>query len=157
MKIAVLLICLLFIGLAGCPATAHPTFPPPETYTPPPTTNAPETTPPPVEVPLSYEIVDSYVKEDTVTHKSSIDIGGIGSAEDTWEEIISVACVKVKNTDSVSGIFTVTFQIDEPLDSIFLARELELAPDEALTAECPAYALGDWSFEVIPSTKLVKE
>jgi hypothetical protein len=153
-KVAVLFLIVGFLCLTACNPQAS--SPPANGESAPPTTTETEPEPEPrlVEVPLSYEVVETYVKEDVLVHQSSIEIGGIGSAEDTWEEPIFIACVTIKNTDLVSGTFTVSFSVDNPLDDFFLTTTLELAPGETETAECPAYSLGDWSYEVIPSTKL---
>jgi len=108
-----------------------------------------------VAEPLDYQVVDSYVGEEIITHEASTIIGGIGESHDTWEETIPVACVVVKNTDTVSGTFTVSFSVANSLDAFFLTIPLDLAPDETKTAECLAYELGDWEYRVAPSTKTV--
>ncbi len=158
-----LIIGLLFLTacnsqLSNPPTNDESTLP---TNEEPPATTEPESEPEPepqlVEVPLSYEVVETYVTEDVLVHHSSIEIGGIGSAEDTWEEPIFIACVTVKNTDSVSGTFAVTFSVDDPFMPELLTRELELAPGEVATAECVAYSLGDWNYEITPSTKLIEQ
>lgn len=108
-----------------------------------------------VAEPLDYKVVNSYTAEETLTHETSISIGGIGESSNTWEEIIPVACVVVENTDTASGVFTISFSVTEPLDAFFLAIPLDLAPGETKTAKCLAYELGDWEYRVIPSTKTV--
>jgi len=107
----------------------------------------------PYQLPLDYEVTKSYVGQDTITHETSTVIGGIGESHHTWEETIPVACVVVQNIDTISGTFNVSFSVSEPLDELFLHRTLSLDPNEAQTAECPAYKLGDWNYEVTPSTK----
>ena len=108
-----------------------------------------------VAEPLDYQVVNSYVGQGTITHETSTVIGGIGESHHTWEETVPVAYVVVQNTDTLSGTFTVSFSVSEPLDELFLHRTLSLDPNEAQTAECPAYELGDWNYEVTPRTKTV--
>jgi hypothetical protein len=161
MKILVLLICLLLIGLAGCPSTPPPTFPPPET------TSLPETTPPPeatpespvpefIEVPLSYE-AEGYVRQVKGTETKTLQIGEYETSE-TEEGWLDIACVEVQNTDEASGTFLVIFSVAEPtFGDYLLEQDLELEPGEVGVVECPADELGDWSYEVLPSTKLVEK
>jgi hypothetical protein len=159
MKISLLfLIVVGFLCLVAC--NPQPSSPPTNGESAPPATTETEPEPEPqiVEVPLSYEVVDSYSREDTITHQSSIEIGGIGGAEETWEEPIFVACVEVMNTDTVAGTFLIIFSVAEPtFGEISLRSTLELSPGETKVAECPADELGDWSYEVIPSTKLIEQ
>jgi hypothetical protein len=113
----------------------------------------------PYQVPLDYEVTKSYVGQGTITHETSTVIGGIGESHHTWEETIPVACVVVRNIDTISGTFNVSFSVSEPLYDLCLGelclpyRTLSLDPNEAQTAEFSAYELGDWSYEVTPSTK----
>lgn len=108
-----------------------------------------------VAEPLGYQVVNSYIGEDTITHETSTVIGGIGESHHTWQETIPVACVVVQNTDTVSGVFTVSFSVAKPLDELFLTRTLNLGSNEKKTAKCPAYELGDWNYRVTPSTKTI--
>jgi len=127
---------------------------------PPPTQETPgsippsEPTPATVQVPLDYEVVDVYVEEDSVTETRTLIIGN----EEQTEQIVVplfVACVTVKNTDTVAGTFHVNFIVEEPLDSFFLNKALDLAPGESQTAKCPAYTLGEWSHQITPDTKTI--
>ncbi|MFC2050013.1 zinc ribbon domain-containing protein [Chloroflexota bacterium] len=127
---------------------------------PPPTQETPGATPPSepapttVQVPLDYEVVDVYVEEDSVTETRTLIIGN----EEQTEQIVIplfVACVIVKNADTVAGTFYINFVVEEPLDSFFLNKALNLAPGESQTAKCPAYTLGEWSHKITPSTKTV--
>lgn len=118
-----------------------------------------ETEPYEVQVtkPLDYEVIDSYFENDTITEYRQIIIGGIVFQDEVVEIPIQVAYVEIQNIDTVPGSFEVSFYLDDPLYQLFLNRTLELAPSETLTASCPAYTLGDWTYNVSPSMKTVTE
>ena len=105
--------------------------------------------------PLDYEVVNTKVDMTTVTHESSIVIGGIGESYSTWEEEVPVACVFVRNTDSTSGTFNVSFSVLKPFDELMLTQALNLSPGQTGEAQCLAHELGQWEYEVIPGTKTV--
>ncbi len=159
--ISICLFVLVISVFTGCPSTP-PTFPPPEAQetTPPPeppeVTPEPEITPEPVEVPLSYE-AEGYVRQVKGTETKTLQIGEYETSE-TEEGWLDIACVEVKNTDTVPGTFLVIFSVAEPtFGDYLLEQELELEPGGVGVVECPADELGDWSYEIIPSTKLVEK
>jgi len=105
--------------------------------------------------PLDYEVVNTEVDTTTFIHETSVVLGGIAESHSTWEETVPVACVFVRNTDSVSGTFNVSFSVLEPFDELMLTTTLYLDPGHVGEARCPAYELGHWEYEVIPETKMV--
>ncbi|GEM_PF-5486752 len=157
MKISLSLLIIGFLFLIAC--NPQPSSPPANEEAAPPVTTETEPEPEPqlVEVPLSYEVVNAYVKEIKGTETKTIQIGDYEATE-TEEGWLSVACVEVMNTDTVAGTFLVIFSVAEPtFGEISLRRTLELSPGETKVAECPADELGDWSYEVIPSTKTITQ
>lgn len=108
-------------------------------------------------VPLDYKVVNSFVEKSTVTHRTTINISGTGQSEQTWEEVVLVACVTVLNTDSLAGIFEVTFSLDNPVIEELRSIKLALDSNEEETARCPAYELGDWQYSINPATKMVQK
>jgi len=123
----------------------------------PPTGNSiPQTPSTPTQTmePLDYEVIDSYVEEDVSIETRSLIIGDFEQTEQV-EVPLFIACVTLKNTDTVSGDFQVIFSVTEPF--LFTQKTLALAPSEIGTAKCPAYSLGDWDYQIIPSTKTTTE
>lgn len=87
-----IIVCLLLLVFAGCPATTHPTFPPPETTLPPKTTLPPEVTPEPDTTPPVISEVDiSHITESSATIKWETDETAICQIEygedDTWDKV----------------------------------------------------------------------
>jgi hypothetical protein len=109
------------------------------------------------DVPLSFEAY-AYIDEDVTYEHHQIIIGDIVFQDEIVEVTIYVACVAVRNTDDVSGDFTVSFSGFEPMfGEISLTRPLTLDPGGLETAECPAESsIDDWSYEVTPGTKQVE-
>lgn len=108
-------------------------------------------------VPLSYDET-SYVKDDTIEEHRQIIIGGMVFQDEVVEVPIQVACVDVKNTDDIAGSFTVSFSGITPIfGSPSLNTQLDLSPGEVKTATCPADDVGDWSYSVTPSTKMIEK
>lgn len=108
------------------------------------------------DVPLSFE-ANSYVEEDVIHQHSQIIIGGIVFQDEVTTVPIQVACVKVKNTDSILGNFSVSFSGFDPIyGGSSLTIDLELYPGYYKIAECPAYSIDNWDYEVKPSTKEVE-
>ena len=108
-------------------------------------------------VPLSYDAVN-YVKEDTIEERRRIIIGGQVFQDEVVEVPIQVASVDVRNTDDIAGSFTVSFSGITPMfGSPSLTTKLDLSPNEVKTATCPADDVGDWSYSVSPSTKMIEK
>ena len=108
------------------------------------------------DVPLSFE-ANSYVEADVIHEHHQIIIGGIVFQDEVVTVPIQVACVDVKNTDNVFGNFSVSFSGFEPIyGDPSLTIDLELYPGYHKTAECPAYSIDNWHYEVTPSTKEVE-
>lgn len=155
--VALIAIILLVVGgvfAFGRFSQGTPSTNPPPTQESPGSTPPSEPTPTTIQVPLDYEVVDVYVEEESSTETRTLIIGN----EEQTEQIVVplfVACVTVKNTDTVAGTFHVNFVVEEPFDSFFLNKALNLAPGESQTAKCPAYTLGEWSHQITPSTKTV--
>lgn len=103
--------------------------------------------------PLSYEVIQSYTEDTTFQEHHQIIIGGVVFQDEIVDVPIQVAYIEIKNTDSVSGTFNVTFSVTDPYISELLAQTVDLAPNEVATIDCPSYSLGDWSYTVTPSTK----
>ena len=117
----------------------------------------PEPEPQPSKVPLSYEVVKAYVKEVEGIEEQIIQIDG----EETKKVVViylTVACVEVKNTDTVPGTFVVYFFVEKPtFGEMSLKVSLDLESNEVKTAQCPADELGAWIYKITPSTKTVIE
>lgn len=108
-------------------------------------------------VPLSYDAVN-YVKEDTIKEHRQIIIGGIVFQDEVVEIPIQVACVDVKNTDTIAGTFTIVFNVAEPMfGEPSLNRKLDLTPSQMETATCPSENLGVWNYKVTASTKTIEK
>ena len=111
-------------------------------------------------VPLTYEAT-SYVTDDIYTERYETIIPGLPPMYGEKEVSIKNACVDVKNTDDIAGIFTIRFAGFRPLWEMteLLTRKLEISPGEVKTAVSPADSdkIGDWSYSVEPSTKEVEE
>ena len=138
----------------GTPSsTSSTTTPPPAPASAPPS----EPTPTTVQVPLEYEVVETHVREDSVSERKSVVIAGQTIQDEVVETPLFVACVTVKNKDTVSGTFQVFFTVTTPFIEELTQGVLSLAPGESKTIECPAYELGDWNYVVHPSTKLVTD
>ena len=109
-------------------------------------------------MPLSYEST-GYVKDDVVKEVNTLNIGG-WVTQSVKETPIKVACVDVKNTDTIAGSFTIYFSGIIPLFGVTpaLTKKLDLSPDEVKTAVCPADSaeIGDWSYTIEPDTKEVE-
>ncbi len=131
----------------GTPSTTPPPAPAPAPAPAPPSTT--------VQVPLDYEVVETHVKEDSVSERKSVVIAGQTIQDEVVETPLFVACVTVKNKDTVSGTFQVIFTVTTPFIEELTQGVLSLAPGESETIECPAYELGDWTYKVYPSTKTV--
>jgi len=108
-------------------------------------------------IPLSYDET-SYVKDDTIKEHRQIIIGGVVFQDEVVEVPIQVASVDVKNTDDIAGSFTVSFSGITPIfGSPSLTTKLDLSPGEVKTATCPADDVGNWSYSVTPSTKMIEK
>lgn len=108
--------------------------------------------------PLDYEVIKSYVKKDTIKEHQQIIIGGIVFQDEVVNIPIQVACVDVKNTDTIAGTFTVVFNVAEPmLGEHSLNRKLDLTPNQIETATCPSENLGVWNYSITPSTKTIEK
>jgi len=108
------------------------------------------------DVLLTFE-ADGYVKRVKGTETSSITIGGYTETI-TKEGYLDVACVAVTNTDTVAGIFKVSFDVARPtFGEITLKHSALLEPGQTKVAECPADYLGDWTYTVTPPTKGIEQ
>ena len=107
-------------------------------------------------VPLDYEVIKSYVENDTINEHRQIIIGGVVFQDEIVEIPIQVACVDVRNIDTIAGTFTVAFVVAEPLFGN-IPINLEVNPSETKTASCPADNLGNWSYNITPSTKTIEK
>ena len=161
-SITLMVVVLLVVGgvfafdrfSQGTPSsTSSTTTPPPAPASAPPS----EPTPTTVQVPLEYEVVETHVREDSVSERKSVVIAGQTIQDEVVETPLFVACVTVKNKDTVSGTFQVFFTVTTPFIEELTQGVLSLAPGESKTIECPAYELGDWNYVVHPSTKLVTD
>jgi hypothetical protein len=179
-KIFPLLIIGLLFLIACNPQTSSPPTndeSTPPTNEEPPAITEPEPEPQLVEVPLSYEVVDSFIEQDSFNERRQIIIGDVVIQDEVVEVFFPIGCVTLKNTDSVSGTFTVHFTFytwdkGTPEHLIELMRieyigdqTVELQPDEIGTVRYSAYDIDldsewddwSWEFEVIPSTKLIEQ
>lgn len=112
----------------------------------------------PKQQPLNYEVVKAYVKEVKGTERSSITIGTHIIEETEETTYLDVVCVDVKNTDTVEGMFEVSFSVAKPtFGSLSLKTTLELRPGQIKTAQCPADQVGDWNYWITPSTKEIED
>ena len=108
-------------------------------------------------VPLDYRVTKFYDRDDVLKERQRIVIGGIVFQDEVVETPIEVACVSVKNTDTVTGTFKVWFSVSEPMfEGLPSEVTLTLSPGQIKTAEYPAEELGDWTYTVTPSTKEIE-
>lgn len=110
-------------------------------------------------VPLAYQ-AESYATDDIVLQHWETIIPGLPPMSGVKEIPIKVASVDVRNTDVITGSFTVFFSGFSPMfSSDSLTVKLDLSPGQEKTASCPADSdeIGDWSYSIRPGTKSVEK
>ena|GEM_PF-3004424 len=109
-------------------------------------------------VPLTYEAT-SYVRDSVVVERYETIIPGLPPMSGEKEVPIKEAWVDVENTDDVPGVFIVHFSGLSPLWGMthLLTAELEVFPGEVGAAVCPAEHIGDWHYDISPSTKEIEK
>jgi len=108
-------------------------------------------------VPLTYEAT-SYVRDDIVVERCETIIPGLPPMSGEKEVPIKVASVDVRNADDIGGSFTISFSGFSPMfGSPSLTTKLDISPGEVKTAGCPAEYIGNWSYNVTPSTKMIEK
>ena len=109
------------------------------------------------DVPLTFN-ADDYIDQDVTYEHHQIIIGDVVFQDEIVEVTVYKACVKVKNTDQVSGDFVVSYSGFEPMfGEISTTTTLTLNPGQQKVAECMAESTIDsWSYDVTPSTKSVE-
>jgi hypothetical protein len=178
-----LIIGLLFLTTCTTQSSSPPTndeaTPPTNEESPAITEPEPEPEPEPqlVEVPLSYEVVESFLEQDSFNERRQLIIDGEVIQDEVVEVFYPIGCVTLKNTDAISGAFTVHFifytwdkgtpeHLIEVMRTEYISDQtVELQPDTIGTVKYPAHDVeldsewDDWSweFEVIPGTKLIEQ
>lgn len=109
-------------------------------------------------IPLTYEAT-SYVRDGVVVERYETIIPGLPPMSGEKEVPIEEAWVDVENTDDVPGVFIVHFSGLSPLWGMthLLTAELEISPGEVGTGVCPAEHIGDWRYDITPSTKEIEQ
>jgi len=123
------------------------------------------------EMPLDYDVTETHIDE----HPNFVTCSRIVGMDFVWEEVknvLPIAHVTVRNTDSVSGTFTVHFTFHptsgaesgcSPAWEDTWNESLNLAPGEEKTAIYIPYSNGitkngySWEYEVNPGTKTIEK
>jgi len=67
---------------------------------------------------------------------------------------VQIVGVNITNTDDIAGNFTISFSGFDPVSEEYpLEVTLNLVASESATSECPTESLGNWNYEITPSTR----